>query len=201
MNPLSLNLRRLCPINEWAEDVEGPVWWPGTNCNKPYYVIDRTTNDKYLNQDKSNIRSKCLAAVFASLFLHPISIIGNVIWRIIKLISFFEFWKKPNMKDIQKIYPENFKEEYERRLTLKSRSTEYMQDALRIILAPFVVPLLTLSALYGIVRPYDGRKVHATIEAAFYGSGFYAPCFQPLRHQNLPIKHLLGGDINDPSAW
>ncbi|QLH34795.1 MAG: hypothetical protein HWD61_00545 [Parachlamydiaceae bacterium] len=53
-----------------------------------------------------------------------------------------------------------------------------------------------MSAFYGIIRPYDGRKLHANLETAFYGRPILAPCFQP-----NPKEHLFGGDINDPFAW
>ena len=48
-----------------------------------------------------------------------------------------------------------------------------------------------LAALYGCIRPYDGRKLYATIERAMYGDSVLAPCFQP-----SPTSHALGGDIN-----
>ena len=70
------------------------------------------------------------------------------------------------------------------------------KDSLRIVAAPFSILGLELAALYGLIRPYDGRKMYATIERAMYGNPILAPCFQP-----EPERHAFGGDINERNAF
>lgn len=53
-------------------------------------------------------------------------------------------------------------------------------DFLRIILTPLAIAGLEVSALFGLLSPYDGRKLYATIERALYGTAILAPGFQPL---------------------
>lgn len=65
-------------------------------------------------------------------------------------------------------------------------------DALRIIASPIAIAGLELAAIYGIIRPYDGRKLYASIERAEYRNFILVPCFQP-----DPTSHALGGDIKE----
>jgi len=67
---------------------------------------------------------------------------------------------------------------------------------LRIVATPLVLVALELSALYGIFRPYDGRKLYASFERMQYNHWILAPCFQP-----SPTNHLLGGDAKKQNAY
>ncbi len=70
-------------------------------------------------------------------------------------------------------------------------STEKLQEIAKFIfLGPVAIVALEVAALYGLFRPYDGRKIYASIEKLLYGHGMWAPCFQ-----ENPAGHLLGGDI------
>jgi len=70
------------------------------------------------------------------------------------------------------------------------------KDLLRIFTTPIAYVGLELAAIYGRFRPYDGRKLYATIERAQYGHFILAPCFQP-----QATRHLFGGDINNKNAF
>jgi hypothetical protein len=61
---------------------------------------------------------------------------------------------------------------------------------LRLGLVTIAPLLLTLSAIYGILAPYQGRRNYATYERLFYGSYMLAPCFQP-----EAWRHLFAGEI------
>lgn len=198
MSDLPLSIRRFCPINQWEEDLNGPKWKQTDPkiAPMPAYIIDKTTNDRYLNEPRKVIKYKCFCAALGSLVVQPFIQLINVIWRIVKLVSFYEFWKKPNMKNIQEEYSENSQQEYKRRLSLKYRVAEYAKDILRIIAAPISIPALFISGIYGVVRPYDGRKLHGNIEIAFYGKAMLGQCFAPNTKE-----HLFGGDIRNPHAW
>ncbi len=182
MNSISSCCQSFHPINQWRQDTDSPVWVWNISHEKAYmYVIDLGTGDKYLNEEPLLISIKCFVAAVFTPIIHPFAIIINLIIRIIKLVSFFEFWKE---------VPEEL--EY----NLKNRFFEYGKDFLRILIAPFILLLLELSALYGIFAPRDGRKLYASFECGFYGRAILGGCFQP----NEPY-HLFGGDINKAGAW
>lgn len=69
-------------------------------------------------------------------------------------------------------------------------------DFVQILTQVPALIFLELSALYGLLTPYNGRKLYATIERAQYGNFFLAPCFQP-----EPSEHLFGGDLGTRDAW
>lgn len=54
---------------------------------------------------------------------------------------------------------------------------------------PIAIIRLELAVIYGVFRPYDSRKLYATLERAQYGRHILAPCFQP-----GATNHLFGGD-------
>lgn len=67
---------------------------------------------------------------------------------------------------------------------------------MRILVTPLSIIGLELAAIYGLFRPYDGRKLYASLEREIYGDFVLAPCFQP-----DPQYHALGGDINQKNAF
>ena len=67
---------------------------------------------------------------------------------------------------------------------------------MKTALAPIFYVGLELSAIYGLVLPYDGGKLYATFERCAFGTHKLAPCFQP-----HPTEHLFGGDIDEPDSW
>lgn len=96
-----------------------------------------------------------------------------------KLISLSHFWVKKSEK-----------------CDFKSRLKDAGKDFLRIIAQPVTLVGLELAAIYGLFRPYDGRKLYASFERAAYGDSILAPCFQP-----DPEKHLFGGNMNKRDAY
>lgn len=147
------------PINTWKPDGE--------------YLIDCTTGNRYWNESKTVVGIKAGLLTIGTPFIHAIAAVLNVAYRILKSITGYQFWCE---------------KEGERAYDLNSRLTDAGQDLLRIIAAPLVCVGLELAALYGIVNPYDGRKLYASLERCEYGSFILAPCFQP-----TPKYHLLGG--------
>lgn len=49
----------------------------------------------------------------------------------------------------------------------------------QVVLAPVCVVLLELATLYGLVCPYNGRKLFANLERFRYGAAALVACFQP----------------------
>lgn len=179
---MSVTLKDFYPINKWKPDLEGEKW----NCCSEHkgqarHLIDQTTGRKYLNQSKGVVRFKCFLLTLGTPFVHPIAGILNVAYRALKLISLSHFW-----------IPKKEEKSY----GFKARVQDAGKDLLRIVAQPLAIVGLELAAIYGLIRPYDGRKLYASIERAQYGNFILAPCFQPDAEQ-----HLLGGDPNKKNAF
>ncbi|GAB4228505.1 MAG: hypothetical protein Tsb0021_05900 [Chlamydiales bacterium] len=174
---MSVNLSDFQPINRWKPDLDGPKYYDGT----AQYLIDQATGRKYLNESKGVVGYKCFLLILGTPIVHTITSVMNVAYRIVKLVTLSHFWMQ---KDGEQSY--NFKNR------LKDAGT----DLLRIATQPIALVGLELAAIYGLFRPYDGRKLYASIERAQYGNYILAPCFQPNAQE-----HLLGGDINERNAF
>lgn len=178
---MGVSLRDFQPINNWKPDLNGEKWQYGEERGEPKFIVDQTTNRRYFNETRGIVRFKCFLLTLGTPFVHPIASIANVAYRVLKLATFSHFWAN---KDGETKY--NF----------KARLANAGKDLLRIVATPFSIVGLELAALYGIFRPYDGRKLYASIERATYGNFILAPCFQP-----DPKYHALGGDINQKNAF
>ncbi len=183
---LDTDLDRFCPFNTWSLDTGGPVWQQSFFCKEgdrtAQFIIDDTTGDKYLNQDPLLVRIKCGGAALITPVLHVFGIPVNIVYRIIRIAACLY-----NIKEAMTL---------DRTSTAFAYAVEIGKDLLRICVSPLILPLLEISALYGIFQPNDGKKLYANIEAAYYGDAILSGCFQP-----NPIYHTFGGDLNDPNAW
>jgi ABC-type uncharacterized transport system permease subunit len=168
---MDFSLKDFIPINNWAYDKNGPCW---EESNEPQYITDLSTNKSYWNESFSMIRKKFILLIFASLFINAIAILLNIFCRILKIITFFSLWM-PSNKTIEK----------------RKRFSLLFGIFIGIFLAPFVYLSLFFSAIYGLFKPLDGRKLYASFERLQYSSFRLAPCFQP-----DPKYHLFGGDMN-----
>jgi len=178
---MGIMLRDFQPINNnWTPDVDGPKYCCQCHEGKPQYLIDGTTNRKYLNESRGVVRVKCALLTLGTPIVHAVASIVNVAIKMFKLLTFSHFRAEKNEK------PYNF----------QARLASAGIDLLRVIATPLSLVGLELAALYGLFRPYDGRKLYATIERATYGRCVLAPCFQP-----SPQFHAFGGDINSRDAF
>ncbi len=172
-------------VNKWTPDLEGPQWpnfFVPENVNpeeRARDLIDESTGKKYGNEPKGTVRFKCFLLIFGTPFVHAVALLVNVACRIVKLVTFVHFW--PN-KD----------EKYD----LSARKELAYNELLRVVSPMYTLIGLESSAIYGLFRPYDGRKLYATIERATYGNHILAPCFQPDF-----TKHLFGGSTDNPNAF
>jgi hypothetical protein len=105
----------------------------------------------------------------------------NLAYRVVKVASLSHFWL-PNSK------PSSY--------DLTGRLKNCAVDTLRVLTTPLAPIALQLTAIYGLFRPYDARKLYATIERAQYGNFILAPCFQP-----LATHHLFHGKIDEQNAF
>jgi hypothetical protein len=177
-----LTLKHFNPYSLWAEDKNSSSkFYNGAS----QYIVDTSTGDKYLNEDRGVIWFKCALLTLGTPFVHTIAAVVLTVINLVKLLSFYHFWKElENNEYGTKDY--NF----------QRRCLDAGTDLLRIILAPISVILLELAAVWGMIAPRDGRKLYASTEQLTYGHFVIAPCFQP-----EPKEHLFGGDIYAANAF
>lgn len=169
-----VSIKDFQPINTWKLDLDGPKWFYS---NEPRYIIDTTTDRRYWNESKGCVGFKCFLLTLGTPIVHPIAAIVNIAIRVLKILSLSHFWLPTSH-------------------SLKGRLKDVGQDLLKILISPLVIPALELAAIYGMVTPYDGRKLYASIERAIYGSFILAPCFQP-----DPEIHAFGGNPLEQNAY
>lgn len=150
-------------VNKWVPDTEGPKWddYGYGLTGQPKYIIDQTTNKKFLNESKKIIRIKCAILTIATPIKKPLFAIPICAFRVIKILSFSHFWQSKY------------------RTTKGQPFREAGKDVLKIAATPLAIIGLECAAIYGVFRPHDGRKIYANIETAVFYPFVLAPCFQP----------------------
>ncbi|MCE2983928.1 MAG: hypothetical protein LW832_10245 [Parachlamydia sp.] len=161
-------LKDFQPINHWVLGERGPRFWDVLDI--PQFIIDQSTGRKYLNESANVVRFKCFLLTLGTPFAHAVASLVNVADRIVKLITLSHLRSHG--------------------VTMQA-AREASIDALLIFMTPISYLSLELAACYGMLSPYDGRKLYASIERAQYGHFILAPCFQP-----EPTRHAFGGNIN-----
>lgn len=167
-----ITLNDFKPVNNWEVDKTGEKWSDG----EPKYLIDDSTKRRYWNESENCVRTKCILLSLGTPFVHTIASVINVAIRAIKILSLSHF-----------LMPKAEEKTY----SFKQRFIDLGIDAAKMFTAPLVPLALQAVSIYGWFRPYDARKLYATIERASYGSFILAPCFQP-----DPNAHLFGGNAN-----
>jgi len=153
-HPLSYN--HFFPLSRFKEE-------PFDKCNpKRARIVDTLTGDRFNNDDRSTIRVKCLLLSLTVPVLHTIAALIDILDKLCLFI-----------KTLRKLIT------YEDEEPIMKKVADLMKIIVQIILVPVCVILLELAALYGLVCPYNGRKLFANLERFRYGSDAFAPCFQP----------------------
>lgn len=171
------------PINVWTGIELGPTLDNG----EPKLMLSKTDYEDrlFLNEPKDTIRYKCSWLTLCTPFVHLVAALVNIVYRIIKLVTFSHFWiPKP-------WYYYSF----------QARLEEAGADLLRIVATPIALIGLELAAIYGIFSPYNGRKIYGTIERAQYENFFLAPSFQPNGYKCLRIPPFNGMDHSNLLAF
>jgi hypothetical protein len=162
-------------------------------------VHDLTSNRFYLDDSPGTIRLKCLGLALASPFVHipmGVYLIGLRICQVAR-----DLLQAARLRSCAPTLPP------ERIQTLRAERLQQAAAGLRLLATPFAIVGLELSALYGLLSPYNGRKLYASFERLIYKgwrSGgelredeyCLAPCFQP-----NPTNHLFGGSLTRKNAW
>jgi len=167
-----LILKDFQPLNIWEVDTNGKQWPKGG----AKFLVDTSTGRKYLKEDTSLIRKKCAALVLGTLVIQSVTAILNIATRVFAIVKLLCFWQGE--------------------LTFKARLLETRDHFLKIIATPFALIGMLFASMYGVIRPYDGRKLYASMERLAYDRAVLAPCFQP-----NPTHHLLGGKIDGQNVW
>lgn len=176
---MKVTLRDFQLCNNWKLDSEGEVFeCCSDHMGQPKFLIDETTNRRYLNESKEVVSFKCFLVMLGTPLAHPLASCVNIPYRIGKLVTCSHFWMG---KDDETITGYRF----------KARVADAGKDVLRIVATPISIVGLEFASVYGLFRPYDGRKLYASIERATYGHFILAPCFQP-----DPKYHVFGGNID-----
>jgi hypothetical protein len=170
---MDVKLADFQPINTWKPDLDRKNW---NNDGETQFIIDLSTNNRYLNDSPTTIRVKCFLLTIGTPIVHAIAALLNVALRIVRLVTFYNFFAT--------------------KASFEEAFVEDLKDLARILVSPLVPIGLELAALYGVLNPRDGRKLYASIERAFYGNAILARCFQP-----NPTSHLLGGSIEQKNAY
>lgn len=217
---MNVILKDFQPINTWNADLNGAKW---TGTDIPAYLIDMTTGRRYWNESKKVVRFKCFLLSLGTL-IHPLASLKNIAIRIYRLVTFAHFREhkfsectykydgSDEEADIKSLFGANkydvSNEEADiislcggnisvkHKYNFTARLLDAGTDLLRIVAVPISLVGLELAALYGILSPYDGRKLYASIERLTYEKYILAPCFQP-----DPQSHLFGGDRNKQNAF
>ena len=170
---MSVSLNDFYPLNSWKIPEESPTFINGEKC----YIQDQTTGRLYLNDTKQIVRVKCALLTLGTPIVHTAAAIINLVVRVFKVISLQHFWGIGS-----------------KAFNLKAQIQDFSEDLIRIVATPLFVQL---SAIYGILNPYDGRKLYASLERFYYNDSFnLAPCFQP-----DPLKHFFGGNMDTQNAF
>lgn len=152
---------------------------------KKVNVIDSSTGDKYVNDERNTIRLKCTMLLFSVPIMHGFIALLDIVIRLMKCLSFYHFWKikKGRVSTISIPQP-----------SLSVRAYSFVLDLVHIILAPICLICMELSALYGLFLPNNGRKLYNNFERLQYGEAILANCFQPINCRES--INIFGGEVD-----
>lgn len=142
------------------------------------WIVDQRTGRGYMNESRSAVSCKCFLLAIGTPVLHSAIGIYTIAPRVVRILSFYHFWKKLE-QDKQCV----------------NRCLDAKEDAIHIIGMPFGLVALEISALVGVFFPYNGRKLYASFERLEYGGAVLATCFQPGSNQHLlymPVPGMNG---------
>lgn len=192
----TITLKDFQPWNKWTEHYQ---YGNGYDSYDRTVHLDESTTRTYWYQSTGTIRVKSLALLVWTVAAHVI----RIATRVFSFLTLYHFHYHEGAPD-QSGYTTYV------HYSLKERAIEAGKDILKTLATPFVVLFLESAALYGILNPFDGRKLYATWERFSYQAlgiegidlfcrpspGFCAPCFQP-----DATRHALGGDALNGNAW
>lgn len=183
-NEVTVRLADFYPVSRWDLELGGKKWESREDClclrvrnlGEPKGLVDTYTGRRYTNESAGVIRLKCFLLTMATPFVHSAASVVNTAYKIAKLVSLSHFWIY-KAEECSGLFGET---EY----NFQARFVDAGSDLLQIVVTPLALLGLELSAIYGLLSPYDGRKLYASFERAIYGNSVLAPCIQPWAEKN-----------------
>lgn len=158
--------KKFHPWNHWELDHAGPKW---EDNGEPMFLIDRTTGERYLNESRFTVWIKCILLIIGTPVIHTLLAVCKFVVHFLTGLCL-----------LMKLSPIEAGKEFWK----------------AFVITPFAVIALLLSAIYGLLNPYDARKLYASFEGLAYGRYILAPCFE-----SEPTSHFFGGNMNDRNAY
>ncbi|MES2122423.1 MAG: hypothetical protein V4492_06570 [Chlamydiota bacterium] len=136
------------------------------NTNRLYYIEDRRTGDLYKDENWLGASSKCFMLALGN----PILFTGKLAWKLIKTPFEIASVASDALGKVRDLYREgravkSFCALFHAGYAITAKTTICLYDIVRI---PLFAVGVELGALYGIVRPFHGRKIFAMIENAWH---------------------------------
>lgn len=163
-------------INRWRLYIEGPKRDFSTRnqlkapseyisseklWRTPKYVLDIDAGKFYWNEYKSTIRLKSFLLALPGFLNNITCTIAAISIQILKIISLYSLIDSFLIS---------------RTFEIINPLIDLANDCVRLIALPIYLIGIELSAIYGILMPYDGRKLYTFFEKAIYGKAII-PCF------------------------
>ncbi|MDF1684709.1 MAG: hypothetical protein P1U36_08655 [Legionellaceae bacterium] len=146
-------------------------------------IFDTRTSDSYLYEEFCVIRLKCIVLLVSMPIFYTTKIILDVIDIISALYDLIVHTAFDTAVESE--------EACRNQDALLQDGVDLIKQIAHLILTPVYIVLLEMAALYGLVSPYNGRKLFASIERFNCGAAVAAPCFQPT---------WFGHKISEPEA-
>ncbi len=166
-------LKMMQPLNKWEE------------LEDPNFVLDKTTGERYCNDDEETLRLKLFALILGTCTVNLIALLANSVYRLAKIITLYELRNPKN--------------------TTITNLKNYTSDIARLVFGPVLLAGMQITAMLGAITPMsngprDARKMYALGESLLFGfskkAWRLAPCFRP-----SPEYHLFGGKIGKKNQW
>lgn len=134
-----MNITDFCPNNQWVFHTDK-------------IATDETTGKQYPCHDLSRIAAKHFGLTIVTPFVQTAIAVAFVAFRLLRLISFWHFWKTQQEP-----------------CSFKGRLQDFGQDVIKILTSPLSLLAFEIFALYGTASAsYDATKLYCSIEKFQY---------------------------------
>ena len=139
---MQISLGNFTPVNQWIPDDAATTW---KDSDERALLIDQTTGNRYLNISEKTLLACSAIVVVVSPIIEAIGVVANVI----DFASFTIYWIKGEDANTENYFI--------------AKIINVGIRLLKIAAAPISFVALELAAIYGLFRPYDGRKMYEII--------------------------------------
>jgi len=162
-----LTIRDFQPFNSWSVPSTPKGFWGQSQETMPKDLVDETTGRVYWYSSEGKTRLICLFAAVTTPLVFSIRMTMDVVALVLNVVSLGFYRAQWNAG----------------KLTLMKCVQEGTKDAIRacghVMVQPIVGMAMNLFALYGLVRPYDGRKLYSSMDRYWHGEANLSRWFHP----------------------